>query len=169
MKRHPLTIAAVCLALTLPALTGCGRGDKAKESGQKGPGQTSPSAMRMETATVKVADPQGRWTFTAKAKETELAGQDGPYHMKGATGRYEQTGKDPVLMSADRVDVDKQAEQVHLAGSVRVTMGAMVMESDEFDYNLRTGKVVARGQPKLTLTRAPQGVRPFARRPGEKR
>jgi|WetSurMetagenome_2_1015567.scaffolds.fasta_scaffold361829_2 lipopolysaccharide assembly outer membrane protein LptD (OstA) len=169
MRRYPLTIAAFCLALALPVLTGCGGGGKATEA-EKEPGQTAPTAMKMETATVKLADPKGRWTFTAKAKETELAAQDGPYHLKGATGRYEQTGKEPVLMSADRVDVDKKAEQVHLAGSVRVTMGAMMMESDEFDYNLRTGKVVARGQPKLTLTRdATGGAKPRAGLPGETR
>jgi hypothetical protein len=121
--------------------------------------QGSEPAHEIEKSTIRLADPQGRWTFEVESERAEAAGIHGPYVLTPAKGRYDEKGREPVLMSADRARVDEGARRVLLEGRVRVVSGGWGMETDRLDYDLGTGKVVASGRTKWTLTESPLQTR----------
>lgn len=152
MTRVRLWIAVGASALALLAPAGCGRPNLPKPRPEESEAPAAPLSTRMESPTIKVSDPQGRWTFEAHAKTGEAAGQEGPFQLSEATGEYRQRGQPPVLMAADRVLVDKQAERVELQGAVRIERAGILVEGEHVAYDLKAGKVIASAGTKCTLT-----------------
>lgn len=111
-----------------------------------------PESVTMGGSVIRVADPGGEWKFEARCDRASAAGMDGPYVLAPMEGRYEEEGKPPVLMRADRAEVDKGANRVSLSGSVWMRYGGSQLEADRVEYDLETGEVVAEGRTKWTLT-----------------
>jgi LPS export ABC transporter protein LptC len=123
---------------------------------EAGPPRT-PTSVKVEKPTVKVADPKGQWTFTAEAQTMTAASAEGPYTMRQATGVYERKGQPPVHMKADQIIVDKGAKRVTLIGSVRLSTPTMQVEGPRIEYNLDTQQVRAGGPTKMTYSRTAVG------------
>ncbi|UCC67904.1 MAG: hypothetical protein JSV79_12435, partial [Armatimonadota bacterium] len=68
-----------------------------------------PQSLEMGGSVIRVADPAGGWKFEARSKRATAAGMDGPYVLTTMEGQYEEKDKPPVLMRADRAEVDKAA------------------------------------------------------------
>jgi hypothetical protein len=111
-----------------------------------------PESVAMTGSVIRMADPEGEWTFEARTDRASGASMEGPYVLAPMEGRYEREGRPPVLMRADRAEVDKGANRVSLAGSVWVRYAGSQLEADRVEYDLRTGKVVAEGRTKRTAT-----------------
>ena len=153
MKASVLREVVACFCLGLLALSGCSppapvSGGKAEEAGS-----ASSSAHEMRGSTITVVDPEGRWRFEAKAETVEAAGVEGPYTLRPAKCRYEAAGAPPVLMTAARAEVDKQARRLVLEGEVRISAGAWSLEAERVEYDLQAGEVVAPGRTKWTFNR----------------
>lgn len=161
--KHRQHIAAACLSLSLLALPGCSRRaapppPKVAPSETPTPSATEP-AHEIAESTIRVADPQGRWTFEVQSERAEAAGIHGPYILSPAKGRYDEKGKQPVFMSADRTRVDEGARRVLFEGNVRIASAGWALEADRVDYNLNTGKVVASGRTKWTFSESASQLR----------
>lgn len=139
-----------CLVLIAFAAVGCAR---RPPPAPPPPTPAAPAAPSLELggSVIRIADPKGRWRFVARSAKVKATGVDGPYDLTPADARYEEPGKEPVLMRAARADVNKQTQRVHLEGSVQISSGGWLLEAERVDYDLNTGKVVAPGRTKLTL------------------
>lgn len=107
--------------------------------------------MELGGSVIRIADPGGRWKFEAHSAQVNAKTVDGPFVLSPAEGRYQERGKEPVLMRAARADIDKQAQQVVLQGQVRIASDSWLLEADRVDYDLNTGKVVSPGRTKLSF------------------
>ena len=152
MTRVYRWMTASLLALALLAPAGCGRPNLPKPKPEENETPVVPLSTRMDNPTIKVSDPEGGWTFEARAKTGEAAGQEGPFQLSEATGEYRQRGQPPVLMAADRVRVDKQAERVELRGAVRIERAGILVKGEHVAYDLKAAKVIASAGTKCTLT-----------------
>jgi lipopolysaccharide assembly outer membrane protein LptD (OstA) len=152
MTRVKSWMKAILIVLALLALPGCGRPNLPKPEPEENETTAAPLSTRLENPTIKVSDPEGRWTFEARAEMGEAAGQEGPFRLSQATGEYRQRGQPPVFMAADRAVVDKQAERVELQGSVRIKGGGVLVEGERVVYDLKAAKVIASAGTKCTLT-----------------
>jgi Lipopolysaccharide-assembly, LptC-related len=142
-------LAGLLLSL---ALAGCGRPPAPTPS--QPPPKPAVTHQIAET-TIRFADPKGRWTFSLEADRVEAATIHGPYDMAPARGRYEEKGRAPVTLSADRAHVDEAARRVVLEGNAKISSPAWGMQADRVDYDLRTGEVVATGRTKWVFTEGP--------------
>jgi lipopolysaccharide export system protein LptA len=136
-------------AILLFALSGCGRHAAPKEEKKT---SLAPTSFRTQGSEVKISDPKGEWTFTAQTKEMDAASKDGPYLMTQANAIYHKIGQPTVKMRADRIELDQRLERVVLTGAVRLQTQAMMVEGERFQYDLKTGKVVATGRTKWSIT-----------------
>jgi hypothetical protein len=144
----------MCLLLT----GGCGGRPSIPEPPREEKRVKVPESLEMGGSVIRVADSAGGWKFEAKSKRATAAGMDGPYVLMPMEGRYEARNKPPVLMRADRAEVDEAGKRVTLLGSVWVSFGRSQLEADRVEYDLATGKVVAEGRTKWTF--AEGGARP---------
>ena len=151
MRRALLAMAA--LGCLLPG--GCAR-RPAREPAPAAP--AAPTSTRMRSPSVRVADPAGKWTFSARAESMSATSQQGPYTLSGATGSYQPSGQPPVHMRANHIVVDEGAQRVTLQGGVEIRTPAVVMRGERVSYDLRTGKVRASGPTKWTFTGSPLGA-----------
>jgi hypothetical protein len=110
-----------------------------------------PESVAVTGSVIRMAAPDGEWTFEARSERGTAAGMDGPYVLTPMEGRYEREGRPPVLMRADRAEVDRGANRVNLTGSVWVGYGGAQLEADRVEYDLGTGKVAAEGGTKWTF------------------
>jgi lipopolysaccharide assembly outer membrane protein LptD (OstA) len=122
--------------------------------------------LELGGSVIRIADPEGRWKFEARSAQVKAATLDGPYLLTPADGRYQETGKEPVLMRAARADVDRQGQRVSLRGSVRIASDAWLLEAERVDYDLKNGKVVSPGLTKLTFGQ--EAAEAFARQGQER-
>lgn len=153
LRKGALTVALLVLA-------GCGRPTHPLAGPEADKHTVAPVSTKMEKPTVTVSDPERRWTFEIHAKTGQAGGPEGPFELLGATGQYLQHGQPPVLVSADRVLVDKQTQRVDLQGSVRIKRDWILVEGERIRYDLKTGKVLAEEQPKCTVTLRPAEAGP---------
>jgi lipopolysaccharide assembly outer membrane protein LptD (OstA) len=121
----------------------------------------------MGGTTITVDDPAGRWHLDATSPHVVAEGIGGPFRLEPATCRYQQQGHPPVLMRAATAVVDKAASRLALKGKVHVVYGALTLEAERIEYDLKRGEVVASGQPKLTYSEA-RGGRARSPRAGNK-
>ncbi len=150
--RHRRAIIIFAL-LALTALGGCASrgtpGTSATEARERPP--AAPTATTMQHSTVKVSDPQHQWSFEGVARQVTQTGTAGPYDMVDVRGTYKKAGDPPVHMWAQRIRLDKQRNTMVLQGKVKVVGGAVTVEGDRIEYNLKTGEVVASSQTKWTF------------------
>ncbi len=155
-KRLLITIA--CLLLSAPFISGCGHKPAPtppKPEPQPPVVQQGEPAHEIEQSTIRIADPQGRWTFEVQSERAEAAGLHGPYTLSPAKGRYEEKNREPVTMSADRATVSEGSRRALFEGNVRIASAGWALEADRVDYDLNTGKVVATGHTNWTFTESP--------------
>ena len=105
-------------------------------------------SLEIEESKVTVVDPGGRWTFEAEAERMEAGSMHGPYTLTPARARYEEVGRPPALMTADKAQIDQESRRVVFEGDVRISSGAWTLEADRVEYDLDSGEVVAPGRPK---------------------
>lgn len=140
------------LALALLTLPGCSRpGTPSPKPPPKEKPPNLPVATSMQNSTVKIADPQGAWTFEAVSKTLEAPHADGPYHLTEVKGKLQQPGQPPVEMKAQRGTLDRQAERIELEGAVRMARAGIVLEGERLSYDLKSGKVLSDAPTKTTL------------------
>jgi LPS export ABC transporter protein LptC len=139
------------LFLGLLALSGCARPTPTPEAKGEDAGSARATAHQMKGSTITVVDPEGRWRFEAKAETVQAAGVEGPYTLRPAECRYQAAGTPPVLITAARAEVDKQARRVVLEGEVRIRADAWRLEAERVEYDLEAGEVVAPGRTKWTF------------------
>ena len=151
MRGHFDTKHGLWLLIALLLAAGCGARRPAVERPKEEPVAARPQSLEMEGSVIQVAAPEGDWRFEARSERAEAAGAEGPYALERMEGRYEQKDKAPVLMRAQRAQVDRRAERVTLEGSVWVGFGSWQLEADRVEYDLKTGKVVAEGRTKWTF------------------
>jgi LPS export ABC transporter protein LptC len=165
MISRMLARTVVSLVIALLAAAGCGRQPAAVQPEEEQV-PAAPTSLLVSRSTIRVAAPDGRWRLEARSQHIEAASINGPYTLTPADCRYEQQGKPPVLIRAERASVDTAANHLQVEGSVRLVYGAWSMETDHLDYDLDDGKVVASGPTKLTVgeggdsaqrTETPQG------------
>ena len=72
----------------------------------------------------------------------------GPYTLAPARARYEEVGRRPALMSAERALIDQESRRVVFEGEVRISSGGWTLEADRVEYDLDSGEVVATGRTK---------------------
>jgi LPS export ABC transporter protein LptC len=139
------------LTLALLALAGCGRPRVPVRPQPEAKPPETPVATTMQNSTVKIADPKGAWTFEAVSKTLEAPHEDGPYHLTKVTGQFQQVGRPPVDMRADRMTLDRQAERIELEGAVRIAREGVMVEGERLNYDLKTGKVLSDTPTKTTI------------------
>jgi len=105
-------------------------------------------SLEIEESKVTVVDPGGRWTFQAESERIEARSMHGPYTLTPARARYEEVGRPPALMTADKAQIDQESRRVVFEGDVRISSGAWTLEADRVEYDLDSGEVVAPGRPK---------------------
>ncbi len=137
------------LAVLLAA--GCGGRPPVPEREEE-PASTVTQSVEVGGSVIQMASPKGAWEFEARSEHAEAASMEGPYLLTPMEGWYKKKDGSVVVMGADRAEVDKGAEKVTLEGSVWVDFGGARLEAERVEYDLRTGKVVAEGQTKWTLT-----------------
>lgn len=145
--------ASVWLALlvVLVASAGCGgRRPRPPAEPKQLPLSRAP-ATELSESVVRVADPEGKWRFEAHSATMRAAGVEGPFTLIPARCRYQEPGRDPVEMEAERAHVDKQARHVSLRGSVVIVYQEWRLEAERVECDLKTGKVVVPGRQKLIL------------------
>ena len=141
----------MCLLLT----GGCGGPPSIPEPPREEKRVKVPQSLEMGGSVMRMAAPEGGWKFEARSKRAMAPTIDGPYVLMPMEGRYEAKNKPPVLMRADRAEVDEAEKRVTLLGSVWVSFGRLQLEADRVEYDLATGKVVAEGRTKWAI----EGVR----------
>ena len=112
------------------------------------PEEKPPTSLEIEESKVTVVDPGGRWTFQAESERIEARSMHGPYTLTPARARYEEVGRPPALMTADKAQIDQESRRVVFEGDVRISSGAWTLEADRVEYDLDSGEVVAPGRPK---------------------
>lgn len=142
----------VWLVMCLLLAGGCGGRPPTPAPPKEETPAKGPESVAMTGSVIRVAAPDGEWTFEARSERGTAAGMEGPYVLAPMEGRYEREGRPPVLMRADRAEVDKGANRVNLTGSVWVRYSGSQLEADRVEYDLGTGKVVAEGRTKRTAT-----------------
>jgi lipopolysaccharide assembly outer membrane protein LptD (OstA) len=113
----------------------------------------------MGGSTITVDDPAGRWHLDATSPHVVAAGIGGPFRLEPATCRYQQQGHPPVLMRAATAVVDKAASRLALKGKVHVVYGALTLEAERIEYDLKRGEVVAGDRTKLTYAQPSRSSR----------
>jgi len=121
------------------------------------PEEPAPS-LEIEESKVTVVDPGGRWTFQAEAERMEAGSVHGPYTLTPARARYEEVGRPPALMSAERAQIDQESRRVVFEGEVRINSGGWTLEADRAEYDLDSGEVVATGRTKWTFSEGSGGA-----------
>ncbi len=116
--------------------------------------ETAKSARSLEVggSVIRMAAPEGDWKFEARSARATAPTIHGPYVLTPMEGRYEVKNQPPVLMGADRAEVDEAAKRVRLLGSVWVSFQGSQLEADRVEYDLETGEVVAEGRTKWILS-----------------
>ena len=162
-------MSALGWRLILPALLllapGCGPRRTAPPPEEGTPSVAAAPSLEFGGSVIRVSDPKGSWKFEARSPRVKAAGVNGPYTLMPADATYQEEGKEPVLMHAERADVDRQTQRVALAGSVQVASNGWVLEADHVTYDLKTGKVVSPGRTKLSLGR--EALKAYRGRVGE--
>jgi len=126
---------------------------------ERAPAAEEPAASQeIEKSKVKVVDPGGRWTFQAESERVEARSVHGPYTLTPARARYEEVGRPPALMSAERARIDQESRRVVFEGEVRISSGGWTLEADRAEYDLDSGEVVATGRTKWTFAEGPGGA-----------
>lgn len=138
------------LAVLLAA--GCGGRPPVPEREEE-PASTVTQSVEVGGSVIQMASPKGTWEFEARSEHAEAASMQGPYVLTPMEGWYKKRGGSPVVMGADRAEVDKGTEKVTLEGSVWVDFGGARLEAERLEYDLTTGEVVAEGQTKWTFIR----------------
>lgn len=151
-KRSRAWLHATVPLLGLLLAGGCGRRPSIPE--QPLPQEAAKAAQSLEVggSVIRMAAPEGDWRFEARSERAAAPTVHGPYVLTPMEGSYEAKGQPPVLMGADRAEVDTAAERVRLVGSVWVYFRGAQLEADRVEYDLGTGKVVAEGRTKWTFT-----------------
>ena len=139
-----LVVCAGCGSPSPPAAEKASAPPTGEASAPEGP---APS-LEIEESKVTVVDPGGRWTFEAEAERMEAGSMHGPYTLTPARARYEEVGRPPALMTADKAQIDQESRRVVFEGDVRISSGAWTLEADRVEYDLDSGEVVAPGRPK---------------------
>ncbi|HUU54254.1 MAG TPA: LPS export ABC transporter periplasmic protein LptC [Armatimonadota bacterium] len=121
------------------------------------PEEPAPS-LEIEESKVTVVDPGGRWTFQAEAERMEAGSVHGPYTLTPARARYEEVGRPPALMTADKAQIDQESRRVVFEGDVRISSGGWTLEADRAEYDLDSGEVVATGRTKWTFSEGSGGA-----------
>jgi hypothetical protein len=159
MRRSLTTVLLLLGVSGLLGLAGCGGGPSpavpeqpqpAEEPADEEPREAEPVASHeILGSTIRMADPKGRWTFRAEADRIEAESIHGPYTLEPARAVYEEVGKAPVQMTADRARVDEESLRAVFEGDVVVASeGGWRMEAPRVEWDLDTGEVVATGQTK---------------------
>ncbi len=145
--------AAICRCLWLgPA--GCGGSKTPPEpppdaqSGEQVESVPAEGSHELKGMTVSVADPEGRWTFEVEADRGTAASIHGPYELERARGRYEESGRPPILMSAQRAYVDEQAQRVRFEDDVVIESSTWTLTAERVEYDLETGEGAATSRTK---------------------
>lgn len=144
-----------CPVAALLLLSGCGARPSPPPPDAAEAQPPAVSAIQFQGSVVRIVDPEGRWEFEVHSEHVEAEGLEGPYLLQPAEGRYQQQGKPPVFMRADRCRVDRLAERVALEGSVLLSSEAWELEADAVEYDLDAGEVTASGQTKLSFGEGP--------------
>ena len=159
MRRSLTTMLVLVGVSGLLGLAGCGGGPSsgvpeqaqpAAEPADEEPQEAEPAASHeILGSTIRIADPEGRWTFRAEADRMEAESLHGPYTLEPARAVYEEVGKAPIHMTADRARVDEELLRAVFEGHVVVASeGGWQMEAPRVEYDLDTGEVVAAGRTK---------------------
>jgi hypothetical protein len=159
-KRARYGVWLVICLLVAGGCLGCrGRPTEPEPAPPEGETPTrGPESVAITGSVIRMAGPEGEWTFEARSERGTAEGMDGPYVLAPMEGRYEREGRPPVLMGADRAEVDKAANRVTLEGSVWVQYAGSQLEADRVEYDLGTGKVVAEGRTKWTFADERRGA-----------
>ena len=148
---------ALRIAYLLPALllaAGCGRKPAPRPAAKEKPPSLSEVTLDLGGSVIRLADPGGRWKFEARSQQVQASGVEGPYALAPAECRYQEVGKEPVLIRAARADIEKEAQRVRLQGAVQISSDGWTLEAERVEYDLKTGKVVAPGPTKVSFGRA---------------
>jgi len=121
------------------------------------PEEKPDTSLQIEESKVKMVDPGGRWTFQAESERIEARSMHGPYTLTPARARYEEVGRPPALMTADKAQIDQESRRVVFEGDVRISSGAWTLEADRVEYDLDSGEVVATGRTKWTFSEGSGG------------
>jgi len=148
------------MVAALVVCVGCGRPPApSAPSAEKPPAAETPApSLEIEESKVKMVDPGGRWTFQAEAERMEAGSVHGPYTLTPARARYEEVGRPPALMSAERAQIDQESRRVVFEGEVRISSGGWTLEADRVEYDLDSGEVVATGRTKWTFSEGSGGA-----------
>jgi len=147
------------MAAALVVCAGCGSPATAPPVEKAPAAEEKPvPSLEIEESKVKVVDPGGRWTFQAEAERMEAGSVHGPYTLTPARARYEEVGRPPALMSAERAQIDQESRRVVFEGDVRISSGAWTLEADRAEYDLDSGEVVATGRTKWTFSEGSGGA-----------
>jgi hypothetical protein len=165
MMRRWIDKAALLVLAALVVCAGCGNPpppapvvEQAPAPEEQAPAPEEPvPSLEVEESKVKVVDPGGRWTFEAEAERMEAESVHGPYTLAPARARYEEVGRPPALMSAERAQIDQESRRVVFEGKVRISSGGWVVEADRTEYDLDSGEVVVTGNPKWRFSEGAGG------------
>ena len=160
-NREARTRAWLLAGLPLAGLVlaaGCGGRPSIPEPPREEETAKTAQSLEVSGSVIRMAAPEGDWKFEARAELATAPTVNGPYVLTPMEGRYEAKNQSPVLMRADRAEVDTAAERVRLLGSVWISFRGSQLEADCVEYDLGTGKVVAQGRTKWTFTEG--GARP---------
>ena len=149
------TLLRVCCWLSLLPLLAGGCARRPVEAPQP-PSESAPPPFiggDMERSVIRLSDPDGEWEFEARSDHVEMLGAEGPFILRPAECRYQRPGEAPVLMTADQAWIDKVGQRLELEGSVTVSYGDWLLETERLEYDLKTGEVVARGRTKWSFSR----------------
>ncbi len=136
------------LVFGMLAVAGCGGPPAPPQPPEGTAPQKGPQSVEINGSVIRMAGADGKWTFEATSERATVAGMKGPYVLAHMEGRYEQNERLPVLMRADRAELDEHARRVKLVGSVWVGFGASELEAEQVEYDLETGEVAAVGRTK---------------------
>ncbi len=152
------TVLLMAMVAALVVCAGCG-GPPPAPVAEKAPAPEEPAAsLEIEEPKVRVVDPGGRWTFQAEGERMEAESVHGPYVLTPARARYEEVGRRPALMSAERALIDQESRRVVFEGDVRISSGGWTLEADRVEYDLDSGEVVATGRTKWTFSEGSGGA-----------
>lgn len=136
------------------AAAGCGGPPAPPQPPERIAPERGLQSVEINGSVIRMAGAEGKWTFEATSERATAAGMKGPYVLAHMEGRYEHTERHPVLMRADRAELDEQAKRVKLVGSVWVRFGASQLEAEQVEYDLETGEVAAVGRTKWSFGEA---------------
>ncbi len=163
--RRLLTSLLACICVSgLLGPSGCG-GGPSPTADQEQPAEEERAAAEPAVAheilgsTITIVDPEGRWTFRAESDRIEAESMRGPYELGPARAVYEQEGRAPVRMTANRAWVDEESRRAVFEGDVVVAVeGGWRLETPRLEYNLDSGEVVAAAGTKQISTEDPHSA-----------